>query len=63
LIFYYISDVVGGFSGTIGDESSLLKHSNFELRIDPFGSGRCTWASGRPTNDKEFLFLSHLLFS
>ena len=41
LIFYYIADVVGGFSGAIGYELTLLKQGDFKFGVDPFRSRRC----------------------
>jgi hypothetical protein len=63
LIFYYIADVVGSFSGTVGDKLTLFKHGYFQPGIASFCSCRRAWTGGGSTDDQEFFFLCHTFIS
>ena len=60
----YIPDVIGKFSGPIGDKPSLLQHDNISVRIFPSGRAGRSRSGSRAPDDEQIKFLTqgpHLL--
>lgn len=55
----YIADVVGCFSCSVGNVPELLEQDDLKIRIDTFGLGGCTGASGRTADNNEFFRAPH----